>query len=235
MRTVASRGGRSKRVCRPRPGAFPRTRRIAEGGIQVAAVAGGEALRTAAQLAALKAGDDPSAHNPLRQATGRAGPPSLRQRYGLTAPVDVYPLYENAGRARLQGVTLSGAHRLGAVNLSGSLDLQQPKNADTGNLLARRAQRLLKLAADTRVAAGSLDWTLGAEWQAVSHRWDDAANTQRLGGYGLVNLYASTRIARQWDLLARIDNLGDKSYQLAQGYATAGRSFHLALRWAPRR
>ncbi|MFC3079627.1 acetyl-CoA acetyltransferase [Phenylobacterium terrae] len=74
-------------------------RRIAEGEIQAAAVAGGEALRTAAQLAALKAGDDPSAHNPLRQATGRAGPPSLRQRYGLTAPVDVYPLYENAGRA----------------------------------------------------------------------------------------------------------------------------------------
>ena len=74
-------------------------RRIAGGEIQVAAIAGGEALRTAAQLAALKAGDDPSAHNPLRRATGRAGPPSFRQRYGLTAPVDVYPLYENAGRA----------------------------------------------------------------------------------------------------------------------------------------
>jgi acetyl-CoA acetyltransferase len=74
-------------------------RRIVEGEIQVAAVAGGEALRTAAQLAALRAGDDPSAHNPLRQATSRAGPPSLRQRYGLIAPVDVYPLYENAGRA----------------------------------------------------------------------------------------------------------------------------------------
>ncbi|MGA0604481.1 acetyl-CoA acetyltransferase [Phenylobacterium sp. VNQ135] len=74
-------------------------RRIAEGEIQVAAVAGGEALRTAAQLAALRTGDDPSAHNPLRQATSGAGQPSLRQRYGLTAPVDVYPLYENAGRA----------------------------------------------------------------------------------------------------------------------------------------
>ncbi|HQT53366.1 MAG: acetyl-CoA acetyltransferase [Phenylobacterium sp.] len=74
-------------------------RRIAEGEIKVAAVAGGEALRTAAQLAALKAGDDPSAHNALRQATGRAGPRSLQQRYGLTAPVDIYPLYENAGRA----------------------------------------------------------------------------------------------------------------------------------------
>ena len=155
--------------------------------------------------------------------------------FGAPGPcAGLFGCYENAGRARLQGVTLSGAHRLGAVNLSGSLDLQQPKNADTGNLLARRAQRLLKLAADTRVATGSLNWTLGAEWQAVSHRWDNAANTKRLGGYGLVNLYASTRIARQWDLLARIDNLGDKAYQLAGGYATPPRSFFVGLRWTGR-
>ncbi len=142
--------------------------------------------------------------------------------------------YENAGSARLQGVTVAGAHRLGAVNLSGSLDLQQPKNADTGKLLARRAQRLLKLAADTRVNAGTQAWTLGAEWQLASHRWDNAANTKRLGGYGLVNLYASTAIARDWNLLARVDNLGDKVYQLAGGYATPPRTLFVGLRWTPR-
>jgi len=127
-------------------------------------------------------------------------------------------------------VTLSGAHRVGGVNLSASLDLQQPKNADTGTLLARRAQRLLKLAADTRVAT----WNGGAEWQAASHRWDNAANTRRLGGYGLVNLYASTTIARQWDLLARIDNLGGKTYQLAAGYPALPRTFFVGLRWTGR-
>lgn len=155
--------------------------------------------------------------------------------FGAPGPcAGLFGCYENAGRAVLQGVTIAGAHRLGAVNLSGSLDLQQPKNQDTGLLLARRAQRLLKLAADTRVATGSLSWTLGAEWQAVSHRWDNAANTKRLGGYGLVNLYASTRIARQWDLLARIDNLGNKSYQLAGGYATPPRTLFVGLRWTGR-
>lgn len=90
-------------------------RRIAAGEIQVAAVAGGEALRTAAQLAALKAGDDPSAHNPLRQATGRSGPPSFRQRYGLTAPVDVYPLYENAGRAAYGQTLAEGQAESGQI------------------------------------------------------------------------------------------------------------------------
>ncbi len=151
--------------------------------------------------------------------------------FGAPGPcAGAFGCYENAGRARLQGLTVSGAHRLGAVNLAGSLDLQSPRNALTDKLLPRRAQRLLKLSADTRVAG----WTLGAEWQAASHRWDNAANTRRLGGHGLVNLYASTTIARDWQLLARLDNLGDKSYQLARGYATPGRTLFVGLRWTPR-
>lgn len=151
--------------------------------------------------------------------------------FGAPGPcAGAFGCYENAGNARMQGVTFSGAHRVGGVNLSASLDLQQPKNVDTGKLLARRAQRLLKLAADTRVA----DWTLGAEWQAVSHRWDNAANTTRLGGYGLVNLYASTTIARQWDLIARIDNLGDKAYAYTAGYPALPRTFFVGLRWTGR-
>jgi vitamin B12 transporter len=78
------------------------------------------------------------------------------------------------------------------------------------------------------------DWTLGAEMQAVSHRWDNAANTTRLGGYGVVNLYASTTIAREWQLLARIDNVGDRDYQLAGTYPQPGRTFYVGLRWTPK-
>jgi len=138
--------------------------------------------------------------------------------------------YVNTGSAVLRGVTFSGAHRLGIVNLNGSLDLQNPHNASTGNLLARRAKRILKLGADTRLAG----WTLGAELQAASRRYDDAANTQPLGGYGVVNLYASTAITPEWTLLARIGNVADKNYQLAQGYNTPGRTFYLGLRWTPK-
>ena len=139
--------------------------------------------------------------------------------------------YENTGRAVLRGVTISGGHWLAGVNLGGSLDLQDPKDDITDKQLARRAKRILKLNADTRVAG----WTLGAEWQAVSHRFDDAANTKQLPGYGVVNLYASTTIAREWQLLARLDNLANRDYQLARGYATPGRTFYLGLRWTPQR
>ncbi|MFT4193871.1 TonB-dependent receptor domain-containing protein [Ottowia sp.] len=171
------------------------------------------------------------------QGASRLGVTAYRNRvtnlitFGAAGPCgSVYGCYENTGRAILRGVTLSGAHKLGGVNLSGSLDLQDPRDAATGNLLARRAKRILKLGADTRVA----DWTLGAEVQASSRRYDNAANTTVLGGYGLVNLYASTTLAREWTLLARIDNLGDKNYQVASGYNTPGRTFYLGLRWTPK-
>jgi acetyl-CoA C-acetyltransferase len=81
--------------------------RIAAGEISAAAVVGGEALRTAAQRAASAAGGTASDHNIMRSGANRA-PPSLRQRYSLLVPVDVYPLYENAGRAAY-GQTLAEA------------------------------------------------------------------------------------------------------------------------------
>lgn len=69
--------------------------RIAAGEVTVAAVVGGEALRTAAARAALAPKE--GARKP-----GELGGPlrkTYQGRYGLAAPIDVYPLYENAGRA----------------------------------------------------------------------------------------------------------------------------------------
>jgi acetyl-CoA C-acetyltransferase len=72
--------------------------RIGAGEIKVAAIVGGEALRTAARRAAASGPSGASADNAVRAVALRRGP-SYRHRYGLIAPVDVYPLYENAGRA----------------------------------------------------------------------------------------------------------------------------------------
>jgi acetyl-CoA C-acetyltransferase len=72
--------------------------RIGAGEITIAAVAGGEALRTAAHRRAAAQGTDVSAQNASRAMSSRAAR-TFRARYGLVAPVDVYPLYENAGRA----------------------------------------------------------------------------------------------------------------------------------------
>ena len=143
-----------------------------------------------------------------------------------------YPgCYANVGKARYEGLTLAGAYRLGSVNLRGSLDLQNPRNLDTGKQLGRRAKQHAVLGADTRLAG----WTLGAEAQASGRRYDTNANTTELGGYTLLNLYASTRLARDYQVVVRLDNLADKNYELARNYATAGRTFFVGLKWAPTR
>ena len=137
--------------------------------------------------------------------------------------------YRNTARARYQGVTLSGGHRIGDVTLRTSLDFQDPRDLGTHNLLARRAQRHATFGADWRVAG----WTLGAEVQSSSKRYDDAANTIKLGGYTVLNLSASTQITRDLNLVARVDNVGNKDYQFARLYANAGRTAYVGLKWTP--
>ena len=73
--------------------------RIGAGEAKICAVAGAEALRTAAHLTrkALAEGREPP-YKPGAEVAAAAASP-IRRRYGLLAPVDVYPLYEAATRA----------------------------------------------------------------------------------------------------------------------------------------
>lgn len=143
---------------------------------------------------------------------------------------NLYPgCYGNTAMAQYSGLTLAATKALGAVTLTGSLDLQNPTDQTTGKLLVKRAKKMATLGADTQIAG----WKAGAEIQLSGERFNNATNTQRMAGYGLVNLYTSTQLAKDWTLLGRIDNLGDKAYETANGYATAGRTFYVGLKWAP--
>ncbi|MEZ5962114.1 MAG: hypothetical protein R3C30_17070 [Hyphomonadaceae bacterium] len=75
--------------------------RIASGEAEVCLVAGGEALRTAARRAA------GGKRDAVRESAARATREG-RARYGIVAPTDVYPFYENACRAAW-GQTLAEA------------------------------------------------------------------------------------------------------------------------------
>ncbi|WP_034410956.1 TonB-dependent receptor domain-containing protein [Derxia gummosa] len=151
--------------------------------------------------------------------------------FGAAGPcASSFGCYGNTGHAEMEGATFSGATRLGAIDLAGSLDWQLPRDTDSGRLLARRSRLHGNVTADTRVA----DWTLGASLQASGRRWDNAANTQALGGYALLGVHASRRIARDWTVLARVDNLADRDYETARTYANPGRTAWLNLTWAPR-
>lgn len=137
--------------------------------------------------------------------------------------------YANTAKARYSGATLSGEHKLGDANLRASLDVQNPRDLTANKQLARRARRHGTFGVDYP----AFGWTFGAEAQLSGERYDTIANTFKLGGYGLVNLSASRRFAKDWTFLARIDNAGDKDYALARTYATQGRFAYVGVKWAP--
>ena len=93
--------------------------------------------------------------------------------------------------------------------------------------LARRAKKHANLGA----AYGLGALKTGVEVTLSGDRYDDAANRSRLGGYGLVNLFATYAFARDWSVLVRWNNVGDKQYDLARNYATAGSKIFAGIRY----
>ena len=136
----------------------------------------------------------------------------------------------NVDHALLEGLTLAADTRLGNLDLRANADLQDPRDETTGKQLARRARRHAGVAADYSV--GQVD--AGVELQASGRRFDDAANKNLLGGYGLLNLYTSWHVTRDWSLLVRVDNAADKHYELARNYGTAGRTWFAGIRYGLR-
>ena len=137
--------------------------------------------------------------------------------------------YGNTADALYEGMTFSAQHSVAGYALRGSLDLQNPRDLTLHKALARRAKQHANLGVDKRFGA----WLLGTEAQLVGKRFSGAGETLPMGGYALWNLVASSRIAPDWSLVARLDNLGDKRYETANGYATAGRSLMVSLKWQP--
>jgi len=133
----------------------------------------------------------------------------------------------NVNHAQLEGVTISGATRLAGVDLNASADFQDPKDTSSDMRLARRAQKHANVSAAYRIGA----LKTGVEVEVSGDRFDDAANRNRLGGYGLVNLFATYAFARDWSALVRWNNVGDKQYDLARNYATAGSKVFAGIRY----
>lgn len=138
-------------------------------------------------------------------------------------------LPQNVANATLAGVTLGVDAAWRDTTLKVSLDLQAPKDDATGNLLPRRARRHGAVVLGHRVGPVRL----GVEVIGSSHRYDDAENMRRLGGYALLSLTAEREIGNGFALLVRGDNVTDRGYALAAGFATGGAQAFIGIRWQP--
>lgn len=136
----------------------------------------------------------------------------------------------NVNRASLRGATLSWAGRLDHFRLDAHLTLQKPEDAVTGKLLINRAREHGAL----KISRSFGPWDVGGELVFSGERFSDAENTQRLGGYGVVNLTASYALTKALTVRGRINNLFDRQYQLVRDYHTPGANLFVGLYYEPR-
>lgn len=139
----------------------------------------------------------------------------------------------NIGEAQLSGATLAYEGQVKDFQLTAHYTHQQADDVTNHQRLARRARNYGGFSIGQNL--GAWDWR--TEVQASGNRVDYSGFPTKqvtLGGYTLVNLYGSYRLDSSWSLFARINNLFDKQYVLADGYATPGLNAFVGIRYTPK-
>ncbi|WP_018140006.1 TonB-dependent receptor domain-containing protein [Thioalkalivibrio sp. ALJ7] len=137
---------------------------------------------------------------------------------------------ENIDEARIQGVELEGGYETSRWVSRASLTFLDAEDRETGNELRRRSPLTARVDLDRSFQR----FSVGGSIIAKSRAYEDAANEDRLPGYGLVNLRASYQLAPEWQLQATVNNVFDKDYETARGYNNPGRAAFVKLRYQQR-
>jgi vitamin B12 transporter len=142
-------------------------------------------------------------------------PPDPSFDFGCAANVD---------RATLEGVTLSGAHRIGAFGLQAQIDFLEARDDQTGQRLQRRAAHQASLAGDWTADA----WTLGASVLQIGERPDGG---KQLAAETTLDLSALWKFTPRWSVQAKLLNATDEDIEPARDYQGLGRQAWLVLRF----
>lgn len=135
---------------------------------------------------------------------------------------------ENVDRAVIEGVEVEIAGRLGGWEPRLVLTWLDPVDEDTGKQLPRRPRQAAALELDRGWGPAQA----GLTWVVEGGRYDDPANRERSGGFGVLDLRARYRLGGGWALEGRIANVLDKEYETVAGFPEPGRSLFVAIAYA---
>lgn len=133
----------------------------------------------------------------------------------------------NIARAEIDGAEaeLHWQGRQSAARVA--LTLADPRNADTGARLLRRAREQLALELDHRPGEGHLGLGLVAQW--VGERRD--VGGARLGDYTQLTLRGDWRVSPAVSLELKLENALNAEPELVRGFNSTPRQWVLGLRW----
>ncbi len=140
----------------------------------------------------------------------------------------------NIGKAQLKGATLFASTAIESWLLDGSVDFQSAENSLSGNTLPFRADTHGSL----HLSKSWENWNLSSEVVGASARYNNAANTQKMAGYSILNFVVDYKINKDWSAQSRVNNILDKDYALSLDwtgtpYNTPGANVFFSLRYSP--
>ena len=149
-------------------------------------------------------------------------------------------LPSNVREALIQGVSLAAATHLGGFKIEGGVDFLDAKDRDADVDLPRRAKQSghFRITRSVERLSGGLELRgAGGRYDSVSFSSSSLASAterSRMGGYSLLNLFARYALTPDWAVEARANNILDKQYETAAGYATPGANVFFGVRYAPK-
>ena len=138
----------------------------------------------------------------------------------------------NVNNARIRGIELGSGFEYDQWRARAALTLQDPRDRETDNRLARRTAQSLRLDLDRTIG----QWSLGGTLLAQGYRYDDPENEDRLPGFATLDLRAGWQFAEDWSTRLTVANVFDREYSTARydsdrKYIAAGRTALLTVRY----
>lgn len=135
---------------------------------------------------------------------------------------------DNLEKARIIGQTIEAGQQWGNFGLSANLTNQRARDENSGKQLVYRA----KLHGGINATLQQDRTRYTAQLTASGQRPTSNANTEFLGGYGVLNLAVEHELARNWTLQGKLSNVTDKRYETTKDYSQPRRGWFVGVRYA---
>ncbi len=145
----------------------------------------------------------------------------------LIVPTAGFSSLENiAGRSQREGVEIEGRLPLTArLTLAGNYTYTDART-QTGARIGRIPRHEIALSLDAQITERLRNTTT---LRALADRPDDGFPAQTMPSFAVVNTTFGWALSERAELTLRVENLLDKQYQLAAGYGTSDRAFHVGV------
>ena len=149
----------------------------------------------------------------------------------ITDPITFAGLNQNVDQALIEGIEASYLYHGNVWDIRADVIHQDPRDETTGELLLRRAQNSLSLNIMRDLGPHQLALDVLVHGEREDFGFPDPVT---LDEYALINLSGRYVVTRNWSVQAKIENLLDEDYELANGFNTAGRGLYVRVNYNSR-